>query len=54
MEALLIALGVNDVSVIRLMMSQLVSGYAPNSDIVDWVFMEQEAEADRLRQGKAY
>lgn len=34
--------------VIRLMMAKLVSGYTLNGDIVDWVFMEQEAEADRL------
>jgi FlaA1/EpsC-like NDP-sugar epimerase len=49
--ALLIALGVNDVGVIRLMMAKLVLGYTPNRDIVDWVFMEQEAEADRLGLG---
>jgi FlaA1/EpsC-like NDP-sugar epimerase len=49
--ALLIALGVNDVGVIRLMMAKLVLGYTPNGDIVDWVFMEQEAEADRLGLG---
>lgn len=52
--ALLIALGVNDVGVIRLMMAKLVSGYTPNGDIVDWVFMEQEAEADRLGLGNTY
>jgi nucleoside-diphosphate-sugar epimerase len=49
--ALLIALGVNNVGVIRLMIAKLVSGYTPNGDIVDWVFMEQEAEADRLGLG---
>lgn len=52
--ALQIALGVNDVNVIRLMMTKLVSGYTPNDDIVDWVFLEQEAEADRLELGNSY
>ena len=51
LKSLEIALGVNDVSVIRLMMAKLVSGYTPSADIVDWVFMEQEAEADRLELG---
>ena len=39
------ALNINDVNVIRLMMSKLVSGYKPSNTIVDWVFMEQNAEA---------
>jgi len=43
--ALKIALNVNDVGVIRLMMQQLVAGYQPGDDIVDWVYLEQEAEA---------
>jgi hypothetical protein len=42
------ALNVNDVGVIRLMMQQLVAGYTPSDDIVDWVYMEQEAEAQDL------
>ncbi|MFJ3044317.1 polysaccharide biosynthesis protein [Herbaspirillum chlorophenolicum] len=45
LNALELALNVNDVSVIRLMMQQLVTGYEPSSDIVDWVYLEQEAEA---------
>jgi FlaA1/EpsC-like NDP-sugar epimerase len=40
-----VALNVNDVSLIRAMMQQLVSGYTPSEAIVDWVYMEQEAEA---------
>lgn len=48
LKALQIALGVNDVSEIRLIMTKLVSGYTPSAEIVDWVFMEQEAEAIRL------
>ena len=48
LNALEIALNVNDVGVIRLMMQQLVAGYTPNDDIVDWVYLEQEAEAVAL------
>jgi len=51
LKSLETALGVNDVSVIRLMMSKLVSGFTPSAEIVDWVFMEKEAEADRLGLG---
>lgn len=40
-----VALNVNDVSLIRAMLQQLVPGYTPNDAIVDWVYMEQEAEA---------
>nr|WP_320442720.1 nucleoside-diphosphate sugar epimerase/dehydratase [Herbaspirillum sp. alder98] len=35
------ALDANDVGVIRAMMLQLVSGYAPHEHIVDWVYLEQ-------------
>jgi hypothetical protein len=31
--------------VIRLMMQQLVAGYTPSDDILDWVFLEHESEA---------
>ncbi len=48
LNALQMALNVNDVSVIRLMMQQLISGYTPNDEIVDWVYLEQEAEAQAL------
>jgi FlaA1/EpsC-like NDP-sugar epimerase len=48
LHALEMALNVNDVSIIRLIMQQLVSGYIPSDEIVDWVYMEQEAEADKL------
>ena len=30
------------------MMKQLVSGYIPSDDIVDWVYLEQEGEAQKL------
>jgi FlaA1/EpsC-like NDP-sugar epimerase len=45
LNALEMALNVNDVGVIRLMMEKLVTGYKPSGEIVDWVHMEQEAEA---------
>lgn len=45
LKALEMALNVNDVGVIRLMMEKLVTGYTPNDEIVDWVYLEQEAEA---------
>ena len=48
LNALEIALNVNDVSVIRLMMQQLVSGYTPSDEILDWVFLEQAAESEKL------
>jgi len=48
LNALEIALDVNDVGVIRQMMQQLVAGYTPDDDIVDWVYLEQEAEAQAL------
>ncbi len=45
LDALELALNVNDVGVIRLMMGKLVGEYAPSDAIVDWVYLEQEAEA---------
>lgn len=48
LDALNIALSTNDVAVIRLMIQRLVPGYAPNSALVDWVYLEQEAEANQL------
>ena len=48
LTALDMALNVNDVGVIRLMMQQLVAGYIPSDDIVDWVYLEQEAEAKAI------
>ena len=45
LRSLEMALNMNDVGVIRLMMEKLVSGYIPSDEIVDWVYLEQEAEA---------
>jgi hypothetical protein len=36
------------VGLIRLMMEKLVTGYTPSDEIVDWVYLEQEAEAQAL------
>ncbi len=48
LRSLELALNVNDVGVVRLMLQQLVAGYVPNDDIVDWVYMEQGADARAL------
>ena len=48
LRSLEMALNVNDVGVIRLMMEKLVTGYTPSDEIVDWVYLEQEAEAQAL------
>jgi FlaA1/EpsC-like NDP-sugar epimerase len=52
--ALEMALDVNDVSAIRLMMQQLVVGYIPSDDIVDWVYLEQESEELAISQTPTY
>lgn len=43
------ALQINDVGVVRQMMQNLVTGYVPTGEIVDWVYMAQEAEASLLQ-----
>lgn len=45
LNALSIAMSVNDVPVIRGMLQELVSGYQPSGEVVDWVHMAQEREA---------
>jgi FlaA1/EpsC-like NDP-sugar epimerase len=45
LNALEMALNVNDVGVIRLMMENLVAGYTPSDEIVDWVYLAQGTEA---------
>lgn len=42
------ALNVNDTAIIRRMMQELVAGYTPSDEIVDWVYLEQKAEARAL------
>ena len=48
LQALEMALNVNDVGVIRTMMQELVTGYAPSDEIVDWVYLEQLADLSPL------
>ena len=48
LNSLEMVLNVNDVGVIRLIMEKLVTGYTPSDEIVDWVYLEQEAEAQAL------
>lgn len=38
-------LQVNDLNVIRSMMLELVAGYQPTSDIVDWAYLEREVKS---------
>jgi FlaA1/EpsC-like NDP-sugar epimerase len=47
LNAMQVALDVNDVGVLRRMLEQLVSGYQPSGDIVDWVHLAQEAEYEK-------
>lgn len=42
------ALNIGDVDGARLMLEQLVSGYAPNCDIVDWVHVQQKMKTREL------
>jgi FlaA1/EpsC-like NDP-sugar epimerase len=39
-----LALSVNDVPVIRSFLQQLVTGYQPCDEVVDWVYLEQERQ----------
>ena len=45
LNALNLAMSVNDVPVIRAILEQIVSGYQPNGEVVDWVHMALEREA---------
>jgi FlaA1/EpsC-like NDP-sugar epimerase len=45
LNALSIAMSVNDVPVIRGQLQELVSGYVPSGEVVDWVHMALEREA---------
>ena len=44
LRSLNLALSVNDVPVIRSFLQQLVTGYQPNDEVVDWVHLEQERQ----------
>jgi FlaA1/EpsC-like NDP-sugar epimerase len=43
------ALRVSDLHVIRSIMTELVSGYTPNLEIVDWIFLEKEKVDSRQK-----
>ncbi len=43
--ALQVAKGVNDVALIRGLLQQVVAGYEPSGEVVDWVYLAQEREA---------
>ena len=45
LDALNIAVGVNDVPVIRGLLMELVDGYVPSGEVVDWVHLALEREA---------
>ena len=45
LNALSMAVGANDVLVISALLLQLVSGYQPSGEVVDWVHMALEREA---------
>ena len=45
LNALSLAMSVNDVALIRGLLKQLVSGYEPSGEVVDWVHMALEREA---------
>ena len=48
LNALLVALDANDIGVVRTLLQQVVSGYQPSGEIVDWVTLEQEVEVTSL------
>jgi hypothetical protein len=43
--ALQTAKGANDVALIRGLLQQLVAGYEPSGEVVDWVYLAQKREA---------
>ena len=45
LNALELAMSVNDVPVLRGFLQQLVAGYQPSGEVVDWVHLAQEREA---------
>lgn len=42
LDALDMAMSVNDIPMIRALLQQIVSGYQPNGEVVDWVYMALE------------
>ena len=48
LNALLVALDANDIDVVRTLLQQVVSGYQPSGEIVNWFTLEQEVEVTSL------
>ena len=42
------ALNKNDIATTRMILKKIVTGYIPNHKIVDWIYLEQEAETRDL------
>jgi FlaA1/EpsC-like NDP-sugar epimerase len=52
LNTLRIALDVNDVGIVRMLLEQMVSGYKPNGEIVDWVYVEQRQRENLCNKRK--
>jgi len=50
LNALSIAIGVNDVPVIRAILERIVSGYQPSDGVVDWVYLTLQREEMRAKE----
>jgi hypothetical protein len=48
LAAMELALAANDVDLIKGLLADLVDGYQPAQDVVDWVFLAHERETMRL------
>lgn len=48
LHALEMALALNDVGGVRSILQQLVSGYVPDGEIVDWVHLKQETHVEKI------
>jgi len=44
LNALNLAVGANDVPLIRGLLQQIIPDYKPSGEVVDWVHLEQERE----------
>jgi len=51
LKLLELALNDNDVSTIKLMLIELVTGYMPTDEIVDWIYLETDAKSFRASYG---
>jgi hypothetical protein len=46
LKAIEIALRKSDISAIRLILRQMVAGFVPSDEILDWVYLERAAGLD--------